>query len=354
MYPIVCCFYKEQIFPNILILLLHSYTKRMGTMKKKQAVLILAMPLLLFFSCTNPLQKIIDQFNRTPEIDAFTKAVKVSLPLAYAANIAMDAVNGTVLPGVTVVRTPPNPDSFPCNAIVSIAVNPTHPLPVGPTTVNGAMVVAALWSDSNTAVGSVFFTNTNIKDGTFSLKDVAFVPMVRDTGGTMVVFASEDVNADSAATFSATLTLSDSAAKVKLGGIPVSLPTDSAVAVNQKAWITIARRPAGGALGSETYSLLGASQSLGVNPSKTEVIQAVMLNVKMTPSLCRLNPLASSDLTGYAMIRDIKIQGANSDIEMGTTILTFGSACNGRGIIRLATGCYVMKTGSTVPLYLDR
>lgn len=323
-------------------------------MKKKQLVLILAIPLLLFSACTNPFQKIIDMFNKSPEIDAFTKAVKVSLPLAYAASIAMDAVNGAVIPGVTVLRAPQNPDSFPCNAIVSIAVNATHPLPVGPTTVNGAMVVAALWSDSNAAVGSVFFTNTNLKDGAFTLKDVAFVPMVRDTGGTMVVFASEDINADSAATFSATLTLTDSAAKIKLGGVPVSLPTDSAVAVNQKAWITIAKRPVGGALGSETYSLLGASQSLGVNPSKTEVIQAVMLNVKMTPSLCRLNPLASSQLTGYAMIRDIKIQGTNSDIEMGTTILTFRSACDGRGIIRLATGCYVMKTGSTVPLYLDR
>ena len=323
-------------------------------MKKKQLVLIIAIPLLLFSACTNPLQKLIDQFNRSPEIDAFTKAVKVSLPLAYAANIAMDAVNGMVIPGVTVLRAPPNPDSFPCNAIVTIAVNPTHPLPVGPTAINGAMMVAALWSDSNTAVGSVFFTNTNLKDGTFSLKDVAFVPMVRDTGGTMVVFASEDLNADSAATFSATLVLSDSAAKVKLRGIPASLPTDSAVAVNQKAWITIAKRPLGGALGSETYSLLGASQYLGVNPSKTEVIQAVMLNVKMMPSLCRLNPLASSQLTGYAMIRDIKIQGTNSDIEMGTTILTFGNACDGRGTIRLATGCYVMRTGSTVPLYLDR
>jgi hypothetical protein len=323
-------------------------------MKKKQLVLILAIPLLLFSACTNPFQKIIDMFNKSPEIDAFTKAVKVSLPLAYAASIAMDAVNGIVPSGVTIVRTPPNPDSFPCNAIVSIAVNPSHPLPVGPTTVNGAMVVAALWSDSNVAVGSIFFTNTNIKDGTFSLKDVAFVPMVRDTGGTMVVFASEDINADSAATFSATLALTDSAAKVKLGGVPVSLPTDSTVAVNQKAWITIAKRPVGGALGSETYSLLGASQSLGVNPSKTEVIQAVMLNVKMTPSLCRLNPLASSQLTGYAMIRDIKIQGTNSDIEMGTTILTFRSACDGRATISLATGCYLGRTGSTVSLNLDK
>ena len=72
MYPIVCCFYKEQIFPNILILLLCSHTYRKGSLKKKQLVLILAIPFLLFFACTNP-------------------------------------------------------DSFPCNAIVSIAVNATHP-----------------------------------------------------------------------------------------------------------------------------------------------------------------------------------------------------------------------------------
>jgi hypothetical protein len=316
-------------------------------MKKKQLVLVLSIPLLLFSACTNPLQNIIDLFNKTPEIDAFTRAVKVSLPLAYAASVAMDAMNGAVIPGVTVLRT--SPDSFPCTAIVTIAVNSSHPLPVGSTSVNGDMMVAALWSDSNAAVGSVFFTNTNIKDGTFTLKNVAFVPMVRDTSGTMVVFASEDVNADSAATLSATLALTDAAVKLQLDGLPTSLPTDSSVAVNQTAWITIAKRPAGGAPGSETYSLLGASQRLGVSPSTTEVVQAVMLGVKMTPSVCRLNPDS-----GYAMIRDIKIQGANSNIEMGTTILTFKSACDGRATILLATGNYLAKTGSTVPLNLDK
>ncbi|HUI94051.1 MAG TPA: hypothetical protein VLX68_17565 [Chitinivibrionales bacterium] len=312
---------------------------------------IALVPLFLFLNCSNPLQKILDQFDRTPEIDAFTKAVKVSLPLAYAANTAMDAVNGIVQPGVTVVRTPPNPDSFPCNAIVTISVTPAHPLPVGPTTVNGAMVVAALWSDSNAAVGSVFFTNTNIKDGTFSLKNVALVPMVRDTSGTMVVFASEGINTDSAETFNATVKLTDSAVKVQLGGVPTTLPTDSSLAVNQKAWITIAKLPAGGVLGQETYTLYGASQYLGVSPSTTDVVQAVMLAVTMKPFACRSNPLVSTQTTGYAMILDLKV---NTNIEMGTTILGFGNACDGKGIIRLATGCYIMKTGSTVALNLDK
>jgi hypothetical protein len=316
-------------------------------MKKKWIALLFAGTIILLINCINPIQDIINQFSKSPEIDAFTKAVRVSLPLAYAASIAMDAVNGAVVPGVTAVRIPP--DSFPCNAVVKIAVDPGHPLPVGSSTVTGAMMVAGLFSDSATAVVSVFFTNTNIREGTFTVRDVAFVPVVRDTSGTMVVFASEDVNADSSMVINTKIT--DSLVTVKLSGIPLTLPADSSVAVNQKAWITIARRPAGGAPGSETYSLLGASQRLGVGASTTEVVQAVMLGVTMKPSVCRLNPDS-----GYAMIRTIKTQDSNtsSGIEMGTTVLTFKSACDGRATILLATGNYFAKTGSTVALNLDK
>ena len=318
-------------------------------MKKKQFVLLLAISLLLFSACTNPLQDIIDRFNKTPEIDAFTKAVKVSMPLAYAANIAMDAMNGAVIPGVTVLRT--SPDSFPCTAIVRIAVNPSHPLPIGSTSVNGDMMVAGLFADSNTAVVSVFFTQTNIRDGTFLLKDVAFVPVTRDDSlGTMVVFASEDVNMDSSIIMNTTITPSFFASRFQ--GLPTAV-TDSSIAVHQKAWITFAKRQPQASLGSETYTLYGASQSIGLNPSATEVIQMVMLAVQMKPSDCRLNPLESTLSSGYAMIRDLKING-NSDTEMGTTILSFKSACDGKATILLATGNYIAKTGSTVALNLDK
>jgi hypothetical protein len=318
-------------------------------MKKKQLILVLAIPLLLFSACTNPLQDIIDQFNKSPDIGSFTRAVKVSLPLAYAASVAMDAMKGVVIPGVTVVRPPS--DSFPCMAIVRIAVNPSHPLPIGSTSVTGDMMVTGLFADTNTAVVSVFFTQTNIRDGTFLLKDVAFVPVTRDDSlGTMVVFASEDVNMDSSIIMNTTITPSFFASRFQ--GLPTPV-TDSSIAVHQQAWITYAKRQPQASLGSETYTLYGASQSIGLNPSATEVIQMVMLAVQMKPSVCRLNPLESTLSSGYAMIRDLKING-NSDIEMGTTILSFKNACSGTATILLATGNYIAKTGSTVALNLDK
>ena len=302
--------------------------------------------ILVFAGCNNPLQKIIQQFSKPPDIAAFTRAVKVCMPLAYAANIAMDAMNKSIAAGVTVSRTG---DSFPCNAIIKIPVDRNHPLPVGSDTVTGSMMVVGLWSDSSTALASVFFTQTNIEDGSFALRDVAFVPVTRDTWGTMVVFASEDVNADSSLVVNAKLT--DSLLTVKLSGVPSSLPTDSSVAVNQKAWITLVKRPSGAPVGGETYSLYGASQYLGVTLSTTEVIQAVMVAVTMTPSVCRKNPNG-----GYAMICDIKIQdsGQFSNVNLGTTVLTFNSACTGQATISLATGEYLARIGSTTALNLDR
>lgn len=315
-------------------------------MKTKSMAVMLLSCLLAITCCINPIQKVIDQFNKPPDIAAFTRAVKVNLPLAYAASIAMEVMNKSTVAGVTLARTN---DSFPCNAIVTIPVNRSNPLPVGSDTVTGSMMVAGLWADSNTAVASVFFTHTNIRDGTFELRDVAFVPITRDSSGIMVVFASEDVNADSSVVMTTTIT--DSLFNVKFQGIPDSLPTDSSLAVHQNAWITIAQRPAGAAIGRETYTLYGASQYLGVSSSTTEVIEAVMVGVKMTPFACRANPDS-----GYAMVRDIKIQDANhsSDIDLGTTVLTFKTACTGQATILLATGEYLARTGSTIALNLDR
>lgn len=246
--------------------------------------------------------------------------------------------------------TPSSVDSFPFSAIVSIAVSKTHPLPVGGDS-TGTIKVIGLFADSQSAVMTVFFTNTNVTDGTFILKNAAFVPVTRDTSGTMVVFASEDVNADSTTVVATQIT--DSMVTIKLNGMPSSLPTDSSVAVNQRAWITIVKEPAGYSLGSETYDLYGASQYLGVSSSTVEVIEAVMLEVRLAPATCRKNPIS-----GYAMIRDVKIQETNtnnnSDIELGTTILTFNNTCNGNATITLATGVYLARTGSTAALNLDR
>jgi hypothetical protein len=298
-------------------------------------------------NCSNPVKTLIAQFNKTPDIPAVTRAIKACLPLGYAANCAMDAMAGRTIPGVIVAR---DVDSFPCNAWVSIQVSKAHPLPVGGDS-TGTIGVFGLWADTGSAVMCVFFTNTNISDGTFTLKNAAFVPVTRDTSGTMVVFASEDINADSATIVTTKIT--DSMVTVKLSGMPSSLPTDSAVAVNQKAWITIVKEPiAGYALGGETYDLYGASQYLGVSPSTVEVIDAVMLDVQLTPGVCRKNPRS-----GYAIIRDIKIQGANtnnSEVELGTTILSFGATCNGNATITLATGVYLARTGSSAAMNLDR
>jgi hypothetical protein len=298
---------------------------------------------LLFLTCSNPVKDLTNQFDRMPEIPAIVRAIKASTTLGYAANSAMDAIVNRPGPGVSVSR---DADSFPCNAIVSIAVSKAHPLPVGGDS-TGTMRVVGFWPDSQTALMTVFFTNTNVADGTFILKNVAFVPVTRDTGGTTVVFASEDVNADSATVVTTKIT--DSMVTVKLAGVPDALPTDSALAVNQKAWITVVKEPkASYSLGSETYDLYGASQYLGVSPSTIEVIQAVMVAVEMSPGVCRRNPVS-----GYAMIRDMKIQGTNSDIELGTTLLSFANTCNGSAKIPLATGVYLGRTGSAAALNLD-
>jgi hypothetical protein len=196
---------------------------------------------------------------------------------------------------------------------------------------------------------SVFFTKCNVADGSFVLSNVSLFPVVRDTSGTMVIFASEDINQDSGTT--ASMVITDSMITFKQSLVPDSLSPDSAFSVNQKAWITIVKKQPGIVLGSEKYYLYGASQYIGVSPTSAEVVQSVMREVAFQPSLCRLNPSS-----GYSLIRTIKVSSNNnmSGTELGTTVLSFNATCNGMGKILLATGVYLAKTGSSMALNLDQ
>lgn len=314
---------------------------------KKRIVLCIVFVLLAFSSdCINPLQQLNNMFNKAPDIAAVTRTIKVSLPLAYAANVALDAVNKQAFSGVTM--NPSLGDTFPYSGMVTIPISKAHPLPVGLDS-SGTIVVLGLWSSRNEGVMSVFFTSRNIKDGTFTLANIAFVPAQRDsiTGATTVVFAAEDINADS--TTVVTTKITDSLVAVKLQGIPLTLPTDSNLAVTQKAWIVVVSpNPDPGAA---TYSLYGAGQYIGVQPSTTELVQAAMVNVVFTPDTCRHNPIS-----GYALINDLKILNSqtNSTEQMGSTVLTFNKGCSGSATITLATGVYLARTGSSAALNLDQ
>ncbi len=306
-------------------------------------MLILLFMCLLNIQCRR-IQDIKDFFDKEPEVAAISKVLKTTIPIAYAANIAMAAINGDTLPQVTIQQ---GFTSFPGNGILHITISPTYPLPVGSDN-SGSIFVAGMWSSTDNAILTILFTDLNIKHGTFQLNSISTFPVQRDTNGILAVYTDQDVNnvKDTFLVFN----LTTGEIQTKYANLDTEKPTDSAIVVEQNAWIiNVADKNTPTNLNDDIYSLCGAGQYVEASVANASIVQLVMINTLFTPTTPR-NPYK-----GRGVIRDIDVStGSTGHLpELGTAVLSFHSTNDGKVDVVLATGVYIVSTNKSLPLYLD-
>jgi len=309
---------------------------------------ILLFTLSLSILLTLPGCKIIDDtkdfFSKKPEVTAITEVLKTSLPLAYAANIALDAIAGNVAEHVTIIQ---GVTSFPGHGHISIKISSKHPLPVGSDT-SGTIHVVGLWQADTMAIFSVFFTDLDIKAGTLTISNIAIFPVVRDTNGILVVYANEDVNKGSDTAM--TVNLTDQQVQVELARLKTAPPLDSAVDLNQDAWIvTVNNKNTWNTYTDDVYSVCGAGQYAGVDPTSATIVQLVMFGVNMRYTI----PISLNPYEGRAVLRTIDVSTVGKFPEIGTAVLTFHSKNDGKVDVTVGIGVYIGSTGSHLPLNLN-
>jgi hypothetical protein len=306
-------------------------------------MVVLVTCIILNLQCRR-IQEVKDFFNREPEVSAVSKVLKTTIPVVYAANVAMAAVNGDTLPQVVFRQ---GFTSFPGNGILYITISPTYPLPIGSDN-SGGILVVGMWSSKNNAILTVLFSDLNISQGTFQLNSINTFPVQRDGDSLLAVYADQDVNSvkDTFLVFS----LSTGQIQTEYIRLLAEKPTDSAIVVEQNAWIIdVDTKGTPTNLNDDVYSLFGAGQYVEASVVNASVVQLVMMQTLFTPAIPR-NPY-----DGRGILRDIDVSTGNTGHlpELGTAVLTFHRTNDGKVDVLVATGVYIGSTGKSLPLHLD-
>jgi hypothetical protein len=289
----------------------------------------------------------LDDILRDPDVAPVRNVLKTAMPIGYAANLTMGAMQGDSLPYVTVVRS--GSDTSTGCFLVNIVVDSAYPLP-GDVQAVGIITTAGIIVDNRTAIMTAVFSSLNITQGSFVIRDISTFPVVCDTDNLSgkreldVVYWEMDINAGSDTLLHAGITQGQIDAE--LVKFQTMQSFDSGVSLSENAWIirvddnnTLAN-PA-----DDSYAAFGGGQYVKVFEDKAEIIQLTMINATMSPS-CKFNPT-----TGWALWQNL---GATKAVpELGHVFLLFHASCDGRADA-YTTGVYVRSFGTDIALDLDK
>ncbi len=282
----------------------------------------------------------VDEFFRDPPAEPIRAALRTTVPLAYAASVAMAAVGGSPPPNASSTSC----SSFPCAALVSIAVDDvTVPLAFA-SSGRGKMLVAGLWTSPQTAILTVTFVDLSVGSRSFQVRDVSAFPVARTSTGLLIAYAAIDVDVATGPVDPAGLSpIEIDAAFLKLRIAPSS---DPEVNLGMDAWVVQvddAGTPSD--LTDDDYVIAGGGQYIQAGSASGSILQLGMVGARMTPG-CVRNPVE-----GLAALQETGTSPARLPV-LATALILFEPACTGTARVTLATGNWLLSIASTIPLGL--
>src|SRR6056297_3971744 len=151
----------------------------------KKVIFIISSILLLFsISCRKANE--VKEWFQEPPVTPVTQTIKTVIPFGYAAEVAILTLKGFSVPDTKVSNSK--------NAtIITIDAHNNYPYRFKGDNY-GEMIVAALQTGENTALISVFFTDTDIVNGSFKLLNVIAFPVIFTQEKITAVYVAMDIN----------------------------------------------------------------------------------------------------------------------------------------------------------------
>ena len=283
----------------------------------------------------------VSELFRDPSAEPIRTAVRTTVPLAYAASVAMASVDGSPPPNAASTSC----SSFPCAALVTIAVDDLA-LPLAfESSGRGQILVAGLWTSPLTAILTVTFVDMSVGSSSLRVRDVSAFPVLRTPTGLRIVYAAMDVDVATGPVDPARLTpMEIDAAFLRLRITPSS---DPAVNVGMDAWVVEvddAGTPSD--FSDDGYVITGGGQYLDAGSGSGSILQLGMVGARMAPG-CALNPVG-----GLAVLQETGASPQRLPV-MATAMISFEPECTGTARVLLATGNYLLSIGSSIPLQLS-
>ncbi len=282
----------------------------------------------------------VDQFFRDPPAEPIRGALRTTAPLAYAASVAMASVNGSPPPNALSTSC----SSFPCAALVTIAVN-DQVLPLAfESSGQGQILVAGLWTSPQTAILTTTFVDLAVGSASLRVRDVSAFPVVRTPTGLVLVYAAIDVNVATGPVDPASLGPTEiDAAFLKLQIAPSS---DPEVNLGMDAWVV--QVDDGGTpsdVSDDQVVVSGGGQVVAAGSGSGSILQLGMVGARMMPG-CALNPVE-----GLAALQETGASARRLPV-LATALISFEPGCTGTARVLLATGNWLLAIGKAIPLDL--
>jgi len=308
----------------------------------KKVIFIISSILLLFsISCRKANE--VKEWFQEPPVTPVTQTIKTVIPVGYAAEVAILTLKGFSVPDTKVSNSK--------NAtIITIDAHNNYPYRFKGDNY-GEMIVAALQTGENTALISVFFTDTDIVNGSFKLLNVIAFPVVFTEEKITAVYVAMDINLGSNTNIGIDLTEDEITSK--LLKLENERTENYEVAIAQNAWIIdIYHQGTYENLVDDRFKIFGGQQAVAVENYETEssvgALQMAMIDTDFSVN-CLKNPTH-----GHVFLQDVEVSSTanDNDIVFGHVLYEFHPNCDGEILVNAATGNFIFAIGEELDLGL--
>ncbi|MBN2348033.1 MAG: hypothetical protein JXJ22_04300 [Bacteroidales bacterium] len=315
-------------------------------MRKDSAAVFLLIAFIFLSSCEK-----IREYNQKPELGSLQQGLKTSVAIGYCSSVAMSAFKGDPLPdNVTTVTR--HSDIYSSSWLLYINFNSGNPLPFNSNI--GDIIVAGI-GDAEGGVISVLFGDFDLLNHNLRLYGIQTVPVIEQedyaTGekSILTLFVKEDIiigNVSSDVFLN--LDLSEMQFSTEMNRYSTPIPSDAYVAVKQNVWfVKVDQDETSDNMYDDMYTIHGGGQIAETDGISGGIIYHAMINTKVNYSMCTKNPIS-----GVGFSQNFKA-GGDILIDLGNTLLSFHSNCDGKAHVDFSSGKYIGYNGKDIALDLE-
>ncbi|MDY6800936.1 MAG: hypothetical protein SVU94_06905 [Bacteroidota bacterium] len=309
---------------------------------KKVIFVISSILLLLSISCRKANE--VKEWFQEPPVTPVTQTIKTVIPVGYAAEVAILTLKGYDVPNTKMLKSKNS-------TLIYIDTSVDYPYKFKGDNY-GQMVVAALQTEENTALISVFFTDMGIVNGSFKLLNVIAFPVVFTEEKITAVYVTMDINLGSNTNIGIDLTEDEITSK--LLKLENERTENYEVAIAQNAWIIdIYHQGTYENLVDDRFKIFGGQQAVAVENYETEssvgALQMAMIDTDFSVN-CLKNPTH-----GHVFLQDVEVSSTanDNDIVFGHVLYEFHPNCDGEILVNAATGNFVFAISDELDLGLN-
>jgi hypothetical protein len=274
---------------------------------------------------------------KDPSGEPIKAVVRTTVPLAYAASVAMSSVTGSIPPNAVVsINTC---TAIPANCVAEITItDDDSSVPLQLTT--GTITVLGYWFSPTDAILTVSFSG-DAGSALFPVHNISLFPVSKSGSSLKIVYANIDINA----TVKDPSTWTSQEMNAAFLKLKLTASSDASANIKMDAWVIDRNDRNTPDVSDDTYNISGGGQYIDASSGSVSVLQLGMANVEMG-SDCPLNPNA-----GFALLNELATSSSNMVI--ATALLSFHSSCDGNAKVAGATGNYLLANGKSIPLNLN-